>query len=486
MGAKRNGLMAGPRALRGQRVLVIGLDCAAPRFVFGPDPFRLPNIRRLAERGCWGRLRSCDPPITAPAWACMMSGKDPGTLGCYGFRNRTDYSYAGMAIANAAAIREKRVWDIVSRVGKKVVVLGVPQTYPVAPVNGWLVADFLAPDTHAEFTYPRGLRDELQKAVGEYILDVEDFRTDDKPALLERIYALMHNRFDAALYLMKSKPWDFFMMVEMGVDRLHHGFWKYCDPEHPKFEPNNPFVDAFRGYYEALDVRIGELLELAGDETAVLVVSDHGAKAMQGGLCLNQWLINEGFLTLKERGNCGNCGAGVSDAHLPPALDASQVDWSKTKAWGAGGYYGRVFINVAGREPEGIVRLAEYESFREELAGRIRAIPGPMGYPLGNVVLKPQDVYREVRGIPPDLMVYFGDLDWRAVGSIGHRSIFTYENDTGPDDANHDYDGIFIMDDGTGRRGRQLHKLRIVDVAPTLLALMGIEPPSDMQGRPIC
>jgi predicted AlkP superfamily phosphohydrolase/phosphomutase len=409
----------------------------------------------------------------------MMSGKDPGTLGCYGFHNRTDYSYAGMAVANAAAIREKRVWDILSRVGKKVVVLGVPQTYPVAPVNGWLVADFLAPDTHAEFTYPRGLKDELQKAVGEYILDVEDFRTDDKPALLERIYALMRNRFDAALYLMKSKPWDFFMMVEMGVDRLHHGFWKYCDPEHPKFEPNNPFVDVFRNYYEALDARIGELLDAAGDGTAALVVSDHGAKAMHGGVCLNQWLINEGFLTLKE-----DCSAGVPPALCP--LEASQVDWGKTKAWGAGGYYGRVFINVAGREPEGIVPVAEYESFREELAGRVRAIPGPMGYPLGNGVLKPQDVYREVRGIPPDLIVYFGDLDWRAVGSIGHNSIFTYENDTGPDDANHDYDGIFIMHDGTDRGGRQLHKLSIVDVAPTVLALMGIEPPPDMQGRPVC
>jgi len=470
--------LQGQRALRAQRVLVIGLDCAAPRFVFGPDAFRLTNIQRLADRGCWGRLRSCDPPITAPAWACMMSGKDPGTLGCYGFRNRPDYSYAGMAIANAAAIREKRVWDIVSRVGKKVVVLGVPQTYPVAPVNGWLVADFLAPDTRADFTYPRGLKDELQTAVGEYILDVEDFRTDDKPALLNRIHALMRNRFDAALYLMKSKPWDFFMMVEMGVDRLHHGFWKYCDPEYPKFEPGNPFVDAFRDYYEGLDARIGELLKVAGDETAVLIVSDHGAKAMQGGVCLNQWLINEGFLVLKKS---ANCGAGVS-----PALDASHVDWSKTKAWGAGGYYGRVFINVAGREPEGVVPLAEYESFREELAGRIRAIPGPMGYPLGNVVLKPQDIYRQVRGIPPDLMVYFGDLDWRAVGSIGQKSIFTYENDIGPDDANHDYDGIFIMDDGTDRGGRQLHKLRIVDVAPTVLALLGVEPPPDMQGRPVC
>jgi predicted AlkP superfamily phosphohydrolase/phosphomutase len=291
------------------------------------------------------------------------------------------------------------------------------------------------------------------------------------------------------------------MMVEMGVDRLHHGFWKYCDPGHPKFVPDNPFLNAFRDYYEALDARIGDLLDAAGNDTAVLVVSDHGAKPMQGGVCINQWLINEGFLVLNcsaavppaNPASCSagvppayraNCGAGVPPAY--PPLEASQVDWTKTKAWAAGGYYSRIFINVAGREPEGIVPQPEYESFREELAGRIRALPGPMGYPLGNTVLKPQDIYRHVRGIPPDLLVYFGDLNWRAVGSIGHKSIFTYENDTGPDDANHDYDGIFIMDDRTGRGARRLYKLNIIDVAPTVLALMGIEPPADMQGKPVC
>ena len=131
---------------RAERVLVIGLDCAAPRFVFGPERFDLPHLQVLASAGGWGRLASCDPPITVPAWTSMMSGKDPGVLGCYGFRNRTGYSYGAMATATAADVREKRVWDILSRHGKKVVVLGVPQTYPATPVNGWLVADFLAPE----------------------------------------------------------------------------------------------------------------------------------------------------------------------------------------------------------------------------------------------------------------------------------------------------------------------------------------------------
>ncbi|MCX5758248.1 MAG: alkaline phosphatase family protein [Candidatus Hydrogenedentes bacterium] len=453
--------------------MVIGLDCAAPRFVFGPDRFDLPNLQRLASRGCWGALRSCDPPITVPAWACMTSGKDPGVLGCYGFRNRRDYSYEGMTTANSSAIREKRVWDILSRHGRKVVVLGVPQTYPVKPVNGWLVADFLAPDTQADYTYPKALKTELEQAVGTYLLDVKDFRTDEKDGLLERIFALMHNRFDAARHLMSSKPWDFFMMVEMGVDRLHHAFWKFCDPLHPKFEPGNAYEHVFREYYQALDRRVGELLTLAGDETAVLVVSDHGAKAMQGGVCINQWLIENGWLHL----------AGTPNGRR--RIEDCTIDWPQTRAWASGGYYGRVFLNLEGREPQGVIAAADYDVCLSELAAAIEAMPGPDGQPLGNRALRPRDLYRAVNGIAPDLIVYFGGLNWRSVGAVGFDGIHTFENDTGPDDANHDFDGVFIMDDRTGRGGEERTGLQLMDVAPTILDLFGVPVPEDMQGKVI-
>ena len=456
-----------------KRVLVIGLDCATPQFVFGPDAFDLPHLRALAAAGCWGRLESCHPPITAPAWACMMSSKDPGTLGCYGFRNRKDRSYQGMATANATAIREKRAWDILSRAGKKVVVLGVPQTYPVTPVNGWLVADFLTPDTQADFTYPKALKTEIEQAVGAYILDVKGFRTDDKDRLLEDIYALMRNRFDVARHLLTNRAWDFFMMVEMGVDRLHHGFWKHCDPAHSRYEAGNRYANVFRDYYASVDQRVGELVSLVGEETAVLVVSDHGAKAMIGGICINQWLLNEGLLAVRD----------TLDG--PRRIEDCEVDWPRTKAWASGGYYGRVFLNVAGREPQGVIPAAEYESFRDDLIARIEAMADPDGRPLKNRALKPQDLYKTVNGIAPDLIVYFGDLNWRSVGSVGFDSIFTFENDTGPDDANHDYHGIFIMDDRSGRGGQELIGLQLMDVAPTVLDLLGVAVPADMQGRVI-
>src|SRR6185295_16930570 len=104
-----------------------------------------------------GPLTSVIPPITVPAWSCMMSSRTPGDLGVYGFRNRADRSYDGLFIANGTAIREQRLWDLMTRHGKRSIVLGVPGTYPVRPLNGVMVGDFLTPSTQQQYTYPARL-----------------------------------------------------------------------------------------------------------------------------------------------------------------------------------------------------------------------------------------------------------------------------------------------------------------------------------------
>lgn len=456
-----------------EKVLVIGLDCAPPALVF--DKFRphLPNISRLMDGGVYGRLLSCIPPITCPAWMCMMTGKDPGTLGVYGFRNRKDHTYEGLRMATSSVIREPKVWDYLARAGKKAILIGVPQTFPPTPVNGLLVSCFLAPDVESNYTYPPELKNEIREAVGEYIIDVKDFRTDDKARLIEQIHEMTKTRFALARHFMATKPWDFFMMVEMGPDRMNHGLWKHFDSEHPRHEPGNPYRNAMLEYYMLVDAEIGRLVEQAGPETTVLVVSDHGAKRLEGGICFNQWLINEGYLVLT------NQPSGVSK---PEKLG---IDWARTAAWGDGGYYGRLFMNVKGREPEGIIEPADYDRVRMELKEKIEAIPAPDGKPLGTKVFLPEKLYRRVGNVAPDLIVVFGDLYWRSVGTVGYDSIYTFENDTGPDDANHDWHGIFVMS-GPGGAGRgELEGLEIRDVASTILKLFGIDPPGDMQGRSV-
>jgi len=458
---------------RPPRVAVIGLDCAEPSLLFDAWAHELPNLAALRERGAYGELESVVPAITVPAWSCMASGKDPGTLGIYGFRNRVDHSYDRLAIADGDAVREPRLWEILSRQGKRVVVLGVPQTYPPRMVNGSLVTSFLTPSIDYPYTFPPSLKNDIARWVGEYMLDVPGFRTDDKGWLLEQIHRMTRRRFEVARRLLDAGPWDFFMMVEMGVDRMHHGFWKDMDPLHRRHDPASPFKDAIRDYYRLIDAEVGTLLERFDDRTHVLVVSDHGARRMEGGICINEWLIREGYLVLAEE---PDLSAG------PVRFDALKVDWSRTTAWGEGGYYGRIFLNVHGREPRGTVAPGEFESVRDELARKLEAIGDEHGRPIGTRCFRPQELYRETRGVPPDLLVYFGDLAWRSVGSVGWDAIHVFENDTGPDDANHAQHGIFLYAHPTRDLGGvRLSGLHLLQIAPTVLQLLGQPVPFDMQ-----
>ncbi len=113
------------------KILVLGLDCAAPELLLGYED--LPNIRRLMEVGCYGRLESVIPPITVPAWMCLATSQDPGSLGVYGFRNRTDHSYSGLGIASSRSITEPAIWDHIAREGKRSIIVGVPPGIPPAP-----------------------------------------------------------------------------------------------------------------------------------------------------------------------------------------------------------------------------------------------------------------------------------------------------------------------------------------------------------------
>ena len=456
-----------------KKVCIIGLDCAPPDLVFEKWRNDLPVLRGLMEKGVYGPLESTVPPITIPAWTSMVTSKNPGRLGLYGIRNRQDYSYDRMIFANSLLVKEDTLWDILSRKGKKVTLIGVPQTYPPKPVNGHMITCFLTPDTKSHYTYPESLKGEIRSWVGEYLLDVDNFRTEQKDKLLGQIYEMTEKQFKVAWHLVTEKEWDFFMMVEMGVDRIHHGFWKFHDPKHAKYEPGSKYENAIRDYYVYVDQKVGELLSHVDSKTTVLVVSDHVAKAMVGGVCVNEWLMAKGYLHLNEK------PAGV----IP--FGKAKVDWKRTMAWGEGGYYSRIFLNVKGREPEGVIDRTDYERIREELRKGLEAITDDQGINIGTKVYKPEEVYSEARRIPPDLIVYFGNLSWRSVGSIGLGSVLTFENDTGPYDANHDTHGIFIMNGPDVKRRERREELNLLDVAPTVLHSIGIEVPKDMEGKVI-
>lgn len=455
-----------------KRVLIIGWDCAAPELVFDAFKADMPNTRRLMEEGIYGELESTIPPITVPAWMCMMTSRDPGELGIYGFRNRKDYSYDNLYIVNSHAVKVPTLWELLGRAQKKSVVLGVPLTYPPKPFPGWMITSFLTPNRNSQWTFPPRLTREIVQVARNYMIDIPNFRTDRRAELARELFKMTEERFKLARHLLKTKEWDLFTMVEMGSDRLHHAFWRFWDKTHRQHEPNSPFSETMRNYYQTLDQELGRILADVDENTTVMVVSDHGAKRMDGGICVNEWLRKHGYLTLKTEPQ------GVTP------WTADLVDWEKTKVWGEGGYYARIFMNVKGREAHGAVTPEDYEKVRDELKVQLEAIVDEAGHNIGTRVFKPEEVYRECRNIAPDLIVYFGNLFWRSVGSVGYNSIYTYQNDTGPDDCNHAQMGIFVMKRDGQARGHVSPK-SLYDIAPTVLKEFGLEIPPAMQGQPI-
>ncbi|HEY1066200.1 MAG TPA: alkaline phosphatase family protein [Pirellulales bacterium] len=467
-----------------KRLMIVGLDCLEPSLAFSRWADAMPFLSKLRAAGAFARMRSITPPITVPAWQCLATGCDPGVLGVYGFRNRQDYSYGGLKYADSRSVKEKRLWDYLSRVGKKNIILGVPLTHPAQPLSGVLAAGFPLPGKDAEYTYPASLKQEIQ-AICDYIPDVEEYRSDRKGEILTELITMMERRFDVAERLLQSRDWDLFMMVEMGTDRIMHLLLAAADASHLKHRPNDPLGPAVRNYYTLCDRLLQRLVEPYLNDPGVnlLVVSDHGAQPLDGGLRINEWLIDHGWLVLKSR--------PTEAKSLASWIDAEQVDWSKTRAWSDGGYYARIMLNVAGREPQGRIPAADYETVRTRLADDLQSIHGPAGEAWNNFVYRPQDVYREANGTPPDLLAMFNDLRHRALGTItpradranGAAAWYSDENDAGSDDANHSWEGCLVAAGEGVRSQGETPTVSLLDVAPTVLDYFGLPSPGKLHGR---
>jgi len=452
------------------KICILGLDCCAPEVIFGDE--RLVNIRRLMDAGLYGRLQSVVPPITVPAWMCMSTSQDPGSLGIYGFRNRMDYSYEKLGFANSNSIKSYAMWDHLAREGKRSIIIGVPPNFPPRKINGISVGCFLTPDTKKDdFTYPSQIKSKINELVGEYPVDVKNFRTDRKDWLRDEIFAMSRKQWQVVKWLLTEQEWDYFHYVDIGLDRVHHGFWNYFDKKHVQYEPGNPYENVIPDYYLWLDEQIGSVIELLDSETVLLLVSDHGAQRLDGGIAVNQWLINEGLLVLDEY-----------PTEVTP-FNKLKVNWAKTKVWSEGGYYARVFFNVQGREPQGVIPAAEYDAFQNEMKAKFEAMLNDKGKPLNSLVFKPKEIYHSVRNVPPDLIVHFGGLDWRSIGTVGYPSIYVQENDTGPDGCNHAQYGMFVLAAPNCPISGEYEGAKLLDIAPTLLDLAGYEIPESMQGR---
>ena len=452
------------------KILVIGLDGADPDLLLADE--RLANIRGLMEAGCYGRLESIVPPITVPAWICMATSRDPGSIGVYGFRDRADRSYDKMSMVESRTVGDLTIWDQIAREGKRTVLVGVPPGFPARKLNGVTVGCFLTPDPAKNtYTHPAKVADTIKELVGPYPVDVHGFRDRDKGRILDDIRTMNRKQFEVFRHFLQNEAWDYAQIVAIGLDRLQHAFWSDHDPAHHRHDKNSPFKSAIRDFYRELDEEVGRVLDGVDGDTMVLVVSDHGARRLDGGFAVNQWLVEQGILALDQ----------YPDKLTP--FNKLPVSWGRTVAWSEGGYYSRVYLNVQGREPNGVVDPKDYEEVRDDLKARFEAITDAEGRPIGTQVFKPEQIYREVRGVAPDLIVHFGGLSWRASGGVGYPSLHIFEDETGADDSNHAQHGSFVLVAPGNPLAGEVEGARLLDVAPTLLDLGGYDIPPSMQGR---
>jgi predicted AlkP superfamily phosphohydrolase/phosphomutase len=310
-------------------------------------------------------------------------------------------------------------------------------------------------------------------APDDYIFDFAN-RTQETPdKVLETIYTMTNQRQKIMRDWVTNSEWDFLMMVEMGVDRIHHYLWQYIDKEHKDYEPGNPYEQKIKEYYQHIDRFIGELQTLAPEGTIFYVVSDHGAKRMEGMFVINEWLIQEGYLVLK------------SMPSKPMSIEKCDVDWSKTKAWAWGGFYSRLFINVKGREPQGCVEPGDVDALLEEIRAKLLAVKGPKGETLQHKVYRSNELYENPQGDVPDLLIFWGDLFWKVAGTVGYNQLYIDQDDRGLDYGVHDWHGVFIKQNpgklGTGQKDG----IRIYDVMPSVLKDFGLPVPPDARGTSI-
>jgi len=453
------------------KVFVIGLDSAPPELLFGEFLEDLPNIRNLLQKSMYGPMKSCIPAITIPAWMVMATGKSPGELGLYGFRHRKNGSYNNMWIAHSLMVKEKAIWDYIGPKGKKSVLVGVPPSYPPKKINGYMISCFITPSSSVNYTYPTTLKDEIEKLVGNYIFDVV-FRKEDRDQVLEEVWEMTKKRFEVIRYLIQEKEWNYFEFVDIGLDRIHHSFWKYFDEGHHLHEPGK-YQNVIKDYYKLLDKELGKTLNLLDEETAISIVSDHGIKRMKGGFAVNQWLIEQGLLKINNPGILNN---GVVK------FEQLDVNWSETIAWAWGGYYSRVFLNIRGREKNGVIEPSKFNEVRDEIAELLRTIKGPNGEEWNTRIFYPEEIFEVAKGDIPDMIVYFDDLYWRAAGTLGWESNYLSKNDTGPDDAVHSEYGCFSLHMPGMDKSKSINA-SIYDFAPTILKIFGIEERSQLPGK---
>jgi predicted AlkP superfamily phosphohydrolase/phosphomutase len=499
------------------RVLIVGLD-GATFDIIRPmvEEGRLPTFAKLMKEGVYGDLRSTILPVTPPAWASFMTGKNPGKHGAFGFYSYRDNSYE-TELATGLTIKAKKIWQYLDP-SKKVGLIDIPLTFPPEKINGCMISGMPVPSEKCIFTYPPELHTEILSEIGDYMIDrdlMEATRSDTIDSL-KRLYSYTEMRKNAAEYLIKNKgPFDFFMVVFRSTDFIQHAAFKYLDTEYTSVHPEETekFGDVICQVYKKMDRYVEQLIKLSGEECTTVIMSDHGGGPLKRRFHLNRWLKKEGFLVLKNNSPRGlrirkkkiseilnRVSLNFINAFLPERLKSLRlpiprpyrkhpielVDWKRTKAYANLVWTdGVIRINLQQREPDGIVDESEYEKLKKDLIIKLKEITDPDN---GQKVIESAFTREEVYAGPfvhkaPDILLLTRNMEYAFTATVQGEELF--ETPADPIPATHRMDGIFMISGPNIEKGKQLQTKSILDIAPTILYLMGNPVPEDMDGKVI-
>jgi len=491
----------------GNKVLIIGLDGGTWRvlnLLMGEG--QMPNLANLVEEGTSGILNSTLPPLTPPAWASFQTGVHPAKHGIYDFTQYRPGSYKPDFVSSAS-LGEKTIWNILSEAGRRVILVGVPLTYPPGRVNGIVISGLLTPSLRSNFTYPPEFKIELLNTIREYrFITSQDtfFRKGLNAFLLDLVYT-ERKRVEAAEYILKSKQWDVGMIQFQSIDNLQHALWPLLAPDSKDYSPEK--WQRVCSFFRFIDEGIGKLLSLVGENTNIIIISDHGFGPLTKVVYLNRWLESKGLLKVKSSVKtkfilqAANLLKRVDflklrrvfldyakrESLLSLVTQGIAIDWLQTKCYMlSGSQAGNIYINLKGREPQGIVTSETYEEVKEELKVHLESFRDPdTGQPVLKKVYYREDISSEEGPeLTPDLLVEprAGYMFTRGLGS---SSIFETPQFGRDEVGCHRKEGIYVL---SGPDFKALGKgpdADIVDIPATILALMGVELPDYFDGKPM-
>jgi predicted AlkP superfamily phosphohydrolase/phosphomutase len=509
-----NGDGAGTRQ---PKVLVVGLDAATFDLILPwVEAGVLPTLRRLISEGVHARLRSTLPALTPPGWTSAATGRNPGKHNVFNFyRGRA----GGLqpAPVTPGDLRSPRVWDIAAQHGLKSIVLRMPLTYPPQESVGVMVSGIMTPKGTEDFVAPASLKATLEARIPRYRMEVdaENLRQGDLDTFRADAFDLQRVQTEEALHLLRHTDWDLCWVMSHTLDKLQHFFWRYMDPRHPAYPGPGPYEHTIRDFHVAFDQALARYLQAVPKDTHVILLSDHGSAPLHTYFCVMNWLANERFLTLHGEGAArrGLAAMGVDaralvrrlkrvglgwvpklvpaalKGQVPQAMSsfskiASRIDWSRTRAYCPSAPGSGLWVNLKGREPEGIVAPgAEYERVIAELRQRLLAYRDPKtGEPVVTAVHRREDIYHGPHAVGgPDLLVETGRTVCMIEG-LGRSPLVPAGRAPEERTGNHARDGIFVAYGPDVRRGETLATRAIEDVTPTVLYLLGLPVDADMDG----